>query len=133
MQERAWRFSCGLIANNKRPINMHKFLLILFIAVLPLPLIASDSNTTVSYNNHTVTVQMHDGGKFSIAVGSDPVKIKIVCAEGKTVGSVMLNDIDLTAQLDGDGYLTLNNPDNADTAITSDSVITINYSEPAQQ
>lgn len=112
---------------------MHNFLLILFIAVLPLPLIASDSNTTVSYNNHTVTVQMHDGGNFSIAVGSDPVKIKIVCAEGKTVGSVMLNDIDLTGRLDDDGCLTLNNPDYADTAITSDCVITINYSEPAQQ
>lgn len=112
---------------------MHKFLLILFIAVLPLQLIASDSNTTVSYNNHTVTVQMHDGGNFSIAVGSDPVKIRIVCAEGKTIGSVMLGELDITARLDDDGCLTLNNPDNADTAITSDSVITITYSETAQQ
>lgn len=112
---------------------MHKFLLTMFLAVLSLPLTATDSDATVSYNSHTVTVQMHDGGRFSIAVGSEPVKIKIVCADGKTIGSVMLGDIDLTAQLDDDSCLTLNNPDNADTAITSDSVILIIYSKPAQQ
>lgn len=112
---------------------MHKILLTLFFAALSLPLMATDSDATVSYNSYTVTVQMHDGGRFSIAVGSEPVKIKIVCAEGKTIGSVMLGDIDLTTQLDDDNCLTLNNPDNADTAITSDSFITIIYSEPAQQ
>lgn len=112
---------------------MHKFLLTMFLAVLSLPLTATDSDATVSYNSHTVTVQMHDGGRFSIAVGPEPVKIKIVCADGKTIGSVMLGDIDLTAQLDDDNCLTLNNPDNADTAITSDNVITITYSEPSQQ
>lgn len=112
---------------------MHKILLTLFFAALSLPLMATDSNATVSSDSHTVTVQMHDGGRFSIKVGNEPVKIKIVCAEGKTIGSVMLGDIDLTAQLDDDNCLTLNNPDNADTAITSDSFITIIYSEPAQQ
>lgn len=112
---------------------MHKFLLTLFFAALSLPLMATDSNATVSSDSHTVTVQMHDGGTFSINVGDEPVKIKIVCTDGKTIGSVMLGDIDLTARLDDEGYLTLNNPDNADTAITSDSFITIIYSEPAQQ
>lgn len=112
---------------------MHKILLTLFFATLSLPLMATDSNATVSSDSHTVTVQMHDGGTFSINVGDEPVKIKIVCTDGKTIGSVMLGDIDLTARLDDEGYLTLNNPDNADTAITSDSIITIIYSEPAQQ
>lgn len=105
----------------------------MFLAVLSLPLMATDSDATVSSDSHTVTVQMHDGGTFSIIVGNEPVKIKIVCAEGKTIGSVMLGDVDITAQLDDEGYLILNNPDNADTAVTSDSFITIIYSEPAQQ
>lgn len=105
----------------------------MFLAVLSLQLMATDCDATVSGNSHTVTVQMHDGGRFSIAVGSEPVKVKIVCADGKTISSVMLGDIDITAQLDDDGCLTLNNPDNADTAITSDCAITITYSEPAEQ
>lgn len=108
---------------------MHKFLLTMFFAALSLPLMATDSAATAGY---TVTVQMHEGGRFSIAIGSDPVKIKIVCSEGKTISSVMLGNIDLTAQLDDDGILTLNDPNNADTAVTSDNVITITYSEPAQ-
>lgn len=112
---------------------MHKFLLTLFLAVLSLKLMATDSDATFGNNSYTVTVQMHDGGNFSIVVGSDPVKIRIVCAEGKTIGSVMLGELDITARLDDDGCLTLNNPDYADTAITSDCVITITYSEPAQQ
>lgn len=105
----------------------------MFLAVLSLPLMATDCDATVSGNSHTVTVQMHEGGRFSIAIGSEPVKIKIVCADGKTIGSVMLGEIDLTTQLDDDGCLTLNNPENTDTAITSDSIITITYSEPAEQ
>lgn len=109
---------------------MHKFLLTMFFAALSLPLMATGSAATAGY---TVTVQMHEGGRFSIAIGSEPVKIKIVCADGKTIGSVMLGEIDLTTQLDDDGCLTLNNPENADTAITSDSIITITYSEPAEQ
>lgn len=112
---------------------MHKFLLTMFLTVMGLPLMATDHDTTVSNNSHTLTVQMHEGGRFTIMVGSDPVKIRIVCTEGKTIGSVMFEGIDLTALLDDDGCLTLNNPDNSDTVITSDSVITITYSESAQQ
>lgn len=112
---------------------MHKLSLIMLLAALSLPLMASDSDAALSDNSHTVTVRMHQGGIFTITVGSDPVRIKINCAEGKTVSSVMLGEVDITARLDNDGYLTLNNPDNADTAITSDNVITITYSEPAQQ
>lgn len=104
----------------------------MFLTVMGLPLMATDYDTTVSYSSHTVTVQMHEGGSFTIAIGSEPVKIKIVCTEGKTIGSVMLEGIDLTAQLDDDGCLTLNNPDNADTTITSDSVITITYTKSAK-
>lgn len=105
----------------------------MYLATLSLPLMATDSDATVGYDSHLVTVQMHEGGMFTIAVGSDPVKIKITSAEGKTISSVMLGDIDITPQIDDDGYLTLNNPDNADTAITSDNTIIITYSEPAQQ
>lgn len=110
---------------------MHKFLFSLFLTVLSQPLMASDSD--MGNNSYAVTVQMHSGGRFTVAVGSDPVKIKIVCAEDRTIGSVMLGDIDITAQLDDDGCLTLNDPDNADTAVTADNAITITYSEPAKQ
>ena len=113
---------------------MHKLVITLFFVLLSLSLRAADSETlrgnTVLY---AVTVQMHDGGSFTIQVGTEPVKIKITPDETKTIDSIKLGETDITAMLNADGTITLNAPDNEATAITADTIITVTYSSTAQE
>ena len=97
----------GLTQN--KPINMQKILLTLFLAGLSLPLWAADGDTAEANKNHTVTMRMHDGGSFAISVGNEPVRIKIVPAESKTIGAIMLGDNDITSLLDADGNYAVGN------------------------
>lgn len=99
---------------------------------MSLLLWAADGDTADANKNHTVTMRMHDGGSFAISVGTYPVKIKIDPAEGKTIGSIMLGDTDITTLLDANGCITLNDPDNAGTAVSADTTITVTYSESTQ-
>lgn len=112
---------------------MSRILLLLLFAALSLPWLQARSNDAVPENTYAVTVKMHDGGTFTVAVGSEPVKIKIACAEGKTISAVILGETDITASLDADGCVTLNDPANADTAITADTTITLTCSDSPQE
>lgn len=113
---------------------MHKLVITLFFALLSLSLRAADSETPEgSAILYAVTVQMHDGGSFTIKVGTDPVKIKITPDQTKTISSIMLGDTDITALLDADGNITLNAPGNESLTITADTIITVTYSSTEQE
>ncbi|MDO5395723.1 MAG: hypothetical protein Q4F07_07145 [Bacteroidales bacterium] len=112
---------------------MSRILFLLLFAALSLPWLEARSNDAVPENTYAVTVKMHDGGTFTVAVGSEPVKIKIAGAGSKTIGAVMLGDTEITALLDSDGCITLNDADNPGTAITADTTITITFTETPQE
>lgn len=95
--------------------------------MLSSPLFAADSDTTSGTNCYAVTVKMHEGGTFTVNVGSEPVKIKIDCAEGKTISAIKLGETDITSLLNEDGIIIINDPDNEATAITADATITVTF------